>query len=151
MNDKRQLLTGGSADFLSREEVQHELNQFGQFAFKKNMIELTLAVILGTALNDFVKGLSNYILMPIINAIVSNTGKSWREFHWEPITDVKFEIGQFLGTTLDFLVTAIVLYIIFVKMLRPIWNYFRGEEGKECHQPVPIHLGCCESTSDSDP
>jgi len=142
MNSRKQLLSGGSPDFISKDDLKDELNEFGRFAFKKNLVELTLAVILGTALNNFVKGMSESLFMPIINTILNNTGKDWRDFYWEPITDMKFEVGHFLGTALDFLVTAIVLYIIFVKMLKPIWNYFRGERNEKCYKAVPIRWGC---------
>ncbi len=109
-------------EFLSKEEVREELNEFAQFAFKKNMIELTIAVVLGTAFNKVIKGLSDHILMPIINMALSNTGESWRDFTWEAAPDMIFELGKFLGIFLDFLVTAIVLYIVLVKIARPMWD-----------------------------
>ncbi len=117
-------------EFISKEEVREELNEFAQFAFKKNMIELTIAVVLGTAFNKVIKGVSEHILMPIINMALSNTGESWRDFTWEATPNMVFELGKFCGIFLDFLVTAIVLYIVLVKIARPMWTAVSTKEDK---------------------
>jgi large conductance mechanosensitive channel len=84
---------------------------FKAFAFKGNMIDLALAVVLGGAFGGVVKALANNVLMPLLSYILPGPG-SYRNWHIGRI-----EVGAFLGELLNFLVIAVVMYLVIVKML----------------------------------
>lgn len=150
---KTQLVTRELLDkeFLNKEELEEELNEFAKFAFKKNMVELTIAVILGAAFNDVVKGLSEHILMPVINMILSHTGESWRDFTWEATPNMTFELGEFFGVFLDFLVTATVLYIVFVKVAKPMWTAVSKKKDKsKTKVPIIVPTEASEPLTDAE-
>ena len=44
-----------------------EYNEFKKFAFKKNMVELAIAFMLGGAFQQVVSAISKNLVMPIIN------------------------------------------------------------------------------------
>lgn len=141
MSSKKEFL---ETDIISRGDLEEELNKFYSFAFKKSMIELAVAVILGGAFNKVVTAVSNNILMPIINAVLATTGTKWRETIWTPLENVNIEIGKFLGSTVDFVLTALVLYIIYIKIIKNVWRVATTATQKEKTEkehllkPVPI-------------
>lgn len=110
-----------------KEEIEEiigkgEINNFKKFAFKGKMIEMSIAFILGAYFQKAVEGISNHLIMPIINFALMTTGSDWRTIVWSPITGMTFEIGQFMGIFFDFFLTAIILYIIFHKVIPRIFQ-----------------------------
>lgn len=96
---------------------QKEIENYKKFAFKEDMVKMSIAFILGASFNKVANGISNFIMMPMINFIISKTGDTWRYWHYEPITGMKIEIGQMLGVLLDFLITSLALYILYSKVI----------------------------------
>lgn len=97
-----------------------EYQNFKAFAFKGEMVQLAIAFILGAAFKTAVSGLSNNIIMPFLNYIIAKTGTDWREQTWEPVNGMIFKVGEFAGAFIDFFLIAIVLYIVFTKVLKPL-------------------------------
>jgi large-conductance mechanosensitive channel len=58
--------------------------------------------------------------MPLVNYCVNFTGKDWREYKLEPVDGMVFEIGAFAGSFLDFFLMAIILYILYVKIIKRV-------------------------------
>ena len=96
---------------------EKEIKQYKQFAFKEDMLKMSIAFILGASFNKVVTAISDLVLMPIINFVILQTGDYWRKWNWEPFTGLRFEIGQFLGVLIDFLLISIMLYVIYTKLL----------------------------------
>lgn len=97
-----------------------EIKEYKKFAFKEDMLRMSIAFILGASFNKVVTGISDLILMPLINFIILQTGDYWRKWNWEPISGLRFEIGQFLGVMIDFLLISIILYIIYAKIVMKV-------------------------------
>lgn len=125
-------------ELLDREEIAKEVESFKDFAFKKNMIEMSIAFILGGAFNQVITSVSQNLIMPIVNAILSHTGDSWRAATWQLSENIVIEYGQFLGSFIDFLITAIVLYIIFVKVVKRIWESYAKPKEEQPNVGVVI-------------
>ena len=102
---------------LTGDDVKQEFKQFEKFAFKQRMIELAVAFILGSAFQNAVTAISNYLIMPLIKFVLNKTGENWRCFTYTPLEGMTFEVGKFLGAFIDFLLIAIVLYIIYQKII----------------------------------
>jgi len=135
MADKKDFID--QAEFLDKEELKEELSEFRKFALKKNMLELAVAFILGASFQKLVSGISESLFMPIINAILSHTGSAWKEAVWS-VGGASIEIGKLGGLAVDFLVTAIILYILYVKIFKKMWGVEKKEASKS---KVPISIG----------
>lgn len=106
----------------ARQEAEQELENFKKFAFQGSMIQMAVAFILGAAFKNVVSAISDDIIMPIVNYIINwmlhTTGTHWRNISWTPVADMTFELGKFLGAAVDFLIIAVILYIIWKKIFR---------------------------------
>ena len=81
------------------------ISEFKEFINKGNVIDLAIAVILGGAFQKIVDSLVNDIIMPVIAAIGG----------FEKIEDLKagpFTYGKFLAAGINFLLIALVLFMI---------------------------------------
>jgi large conductance mechanosensitive channel len=85
------------------------LDDFREFALKGNVVDLAVAVIIGGAFGTIITSLVEDILMPaIINPLLSQAGTDWRE----AVVGPGIRLGSFLGSVIDFLIIALVLYFI---------------------------------------
>lgn len=99
---------------------KEEYTAFKKFAFKKSMTEMAIAFMLGAALQKFVSSISGSLIMPIVNYIIQATGTNWRDYTVEPIQGIILEIGELLGAFVDFMLLAVVLYLIYSRIIAPI-------------------------------
>jgi large conductance mechanosensitive channel len=91
------------------------LDEFKRFAFKGNVIDLAIGVIIGTAFGKIVDSLVKNVLMPVIGLIVpgQQSYQSWTiVIHGQTLA-----YGQFLGEVVNFLIVAAVLFIFVAKFL----------------------------------
>jgi large conductance mechanosensitive channel len=86
-------------------------------AFLKNygVIGLAIAVIIGGKLNALVDAVVKQLLMPFIGLIIP--GGDWRELAFT-IGETKFGVGPVLAALVDFLIVAIVVFVVSKKILR---------------------------------
>ena len=84
---------------------------FKSFAFKGNMIELAVAVVLGGAFGGVVNSLSKNVLMPLVSYVLPATG-GYRNWHIGRV-----EVGAFLAELLNFLVIAGAMYLVIIRVL----------------------------------
>lgn len=91
------------------------LDEFKKFAFKGNVVDLAVGVIIGGAFGKIIDALVKQVIMPAISVIMpSEQGYA----DWKLTlrgTDIPY--GQFLAEVVNFLVIALVLYIFIVKFL----------------------------------
>lgn len=84
-------------------------HDFREFIAKGNVVDLAVAVIIGGAFGKVVTSLVEDIVMPaLINPVLSQAGTSWREAEIGP----GIRIGSFIGTVVDFLLIALVIYLV---------------------------------------
>lgn len=102
------------------------LDEFKQFAFKGNVIDLAIGVIIGSAFSSIVKSLADNILTPIIGLILP--GESKIDGRAIDIHGHMIKYGQFLGDFLNFLIVAAALFLFIVKFLGWIMKV-KKEEG----------------------
>src|SRR5688572_4458526 len=85
--------------------------EFKEFALKGNMIDLAVAVVIGTAFGAVVNSLVKDIIMPIISLLIPGKG-DYTAWQIGPI-----RVGAFLGEVLNFLVIALAVFIVIVKVM----------------------------------
>ena len=91
--------------------------EFKNFALKGNVFDLAIAVVIGGAFGAIVKSLVDKVIMPLIS-LVMPAEHGYTEWAWTvPGTTKSIPYGQFLGDVVNFLIIALVLFILIVKFL----------------------------------
>jgi large conductance mechanosensitive channel len=83
--------------------------EFQAFLNKYGVIGLAIAVIIGAAAGALVSALVSDIIMPIVTFFIPGGG--WREATLV-IGPIVLEIGHFIGAVIDFLIIALIVFII---------------------------------------
>ena len=91
------------------------LDEFKAFAFKGNVIDLAVGVIIGGAFANIVKSLVDNILMPLVGVVLP--GKGGYQGWVATIHGKSIPYGRFLGDVVNFLIIALALYVFIVKFL----------------------------------
>ncbi len=85
------------------------LDEFIQFLNKYGVVGLAIAFIMGGAVKDLVSALVADVFMPLITFFIPEGG--WREAVWG-LGLIVFKVGHFAGTMLDFVVIAIIVFLM---------------------------------------
>ena len=89
------------------------LKEFKEFAMKGNIVDLAVAVIIGTAFGKIVTALTESVIMPIIAMILGKGGVLDVSF---TVGNTVFPVGKFLQSVIDFVLIALVLFLIIKAM-----------------------------------
>ena len=88
------------------------IKEFKEFAMKGNIMELAVALIIGAAFGKIITALVDNILMPIIGSFI---GKSFSELT-AVVNGVVVKYGLFIQSVIDFLIVALVVFMIIKAM-----------------------------------
>jgi large conductance mechanosensitive channel len=89
--------------------------EFKQFAFKGNVIDLAVGVIIGAAFAKIIDSLVKNIIMPLVSLAIPSE-QSYQS--WKLVVGAKeVPYGLFLGEVVNFLILALVLFLFIVKFL----------------------------------
>jgi large conductance mechanosensitive channel len=83
--------------------------EFKEFAFKGNVIELAVAVILGIAFGAVIASLVGDILMSLVAAVIGQPDFSQLTF---TVNDAEIRYGAFLNALINFLLVALALFFV---------------------------------------
>ncbi len=121
------------------------LQEFKAFAVKGNAIDMAVGVIIGGAFGKIVTSIVNDLIMPPIGWIIG--GVDFKELKLElPVnplsvkegveaTPVTINYGNFLQTTLDFLIIAFCVFML-VRLIMKL-SKKKEEEVKPATPPAP--------------
>jgi large conductance mechanosensitive channel len=91
------------------------MTEFKAFAFKGNVIDLAIGVIIGAAFGKIIDSLVKHIIMPLISLLIPGDQDYLK---WKLVIDGKeIPYGLFLGEVLNFVIVAVALFIFIVKFL----------------------------------
>ncbi|CGG46836.1 Putative large conductance mechanosensitive channel [Streptococcus pneumoniae] len=107
-------------------------NEFKKFAFKGNVIDLAVGVVIGAAFGKIVSSLVKDIITPLLGMVLGGV-----DFTDLKITFGKSSImyGNFIQTIFDFLIIAASIFM-FVKVFNKLTSK-KEEEEKEEEIPEP--------------
>lgn len=88
------------------------IQEFRDFAFKGNVVDLAVAVIIGGAFGKVVNSLVQNILMPLLSYVSVSEAGDYRNWKLGRI-----EIGIFLGEFIQFVILAFAVFILVVKTM----------------------------------
>jgi large conductance mechanosensitive channel len=107
------------------------LEEFKAFAFKGNVIDLAVGVIIGAAFGRIVESLVKNIIMPLVSLIMPGE-QSY--MGWKFVFDGKeVPYGLFIGEIVNFIVVALALFIFIVKFL----GWIMKSKQEEATAPAP--------------
>jgi large conductance mechanosensitive channel len=123
--------------------------EFRAFAFKGNMIDLAVAVVIGTAFGAVVNALVKNIIMPLVNLIIrAITGSDKPASYQTEWTWGGVQVGAFLGEVVNFLIIAAAVFIMIVKLLGFFMKKPAGpptvKECQYCVSEIPIRATRCK-------
>ena len=105
--------------------------EFKKFAFKGNVVDLAIGVIIGAAFGAIVKSLVDDIIMPLIGVILPGD-KGYEGWAWH-VGDKTIPYGKFVGAVVNFLLVALVLYLFIVKFL----GWIMKSQQEQAAAPAP--------------
>lgn len=96
-------------------QVSSLLGEFKAFAFKGNVVDLAIGVIIGAAFGKIIDSLVKHVIMPLISVLIPGE-QGWLAWKWV-INEQEIPYGLFLGEVINFLIVALALFIFIVKFL----------------------------------
>ena len=102
--------------------------EFKNFAFKGNVVDLAVGVIIGAQFGKIVSSLVDNVIMPLVGAILpgDQSYKDWKL----PLGD-GIPVGLFLADIVSFLILAAALFVFIVKFLGWIMKSKEAEAAPE--------------------
>jgi large conductance mechanosensitive channel len=139
---------------------------FKKFAFKGNVVDLAVGVVIGGAFGKIITAVVADVVMPLV-ALVLPSG-DWRangivlRTAADPKDNVILKYGDFMGAVLDFFVVALALYFIVSKLVQAAENRLMHrhdpaapppsiKECPYCLETIPIKATRCKSCTAEQP
>ena len=140
--------------------------EFKEFAVKGNLVDMAVAFILGAAFGKIVTALVENVLMPPIGLLMgkvdlANKFVSLNGQHYDTLVAAKaagaatLNYGLFINAVIDFLIVALVLFLVvrsFNKLRREEAPVVDTKECPFCFTKVPLKATRCSAcTSELEP
>jgi large conductance mechanosensitive channel len=90
-------------------------DEFRNFAFKGNVIDLAVGVIVATAFGKIVDSLVKHVIMPLVSVLLP-AQQDYLSWKWE-VHGKTIPYGLFLGEVVNFLIVAAAMFFFVVKFL----------------------------------
>lgn len=132
------------------------LQEFKVFLTKSNALALAVGVIIGAATGKVVSGVVDDLLMPIIGLILP--AGDWREAKLvlKTVTDAKGKItvnaiayGHLMGTIIDFLLIALVVFLVTKALVKPAPPGPPTKNCPDCMEAIPVEARKCKACGSS--
>lgn len=103
------------------------IEEFKKFAFKGNMIDMAVGIIIGGAFGKIVTSLVNDVIMPPIGALIGNKNfadlaitlkQASVDAAGNAVPAVTLNYGNFIQVLIDFLIVALVIFLVIKGMNR---------------------------------
>lgn len=121
------------------------LTDFKQFLLRGNVVDLAVAVVIGTAFTAVVKALVADIITPVVAAIFGKPNFESLSF---TINGSHFNYGDFLNNVLTFVTIAAAVFFIVVAPINALMSRRAKEdpdtkECPECASAIPVKAKRC--------
>jgi large conductance mechanosensitive channel len=120
---------------------------FRQFLIRGNLIDLAVAVVIGTAFTAVVTALVADVITPLIAAIAGKPNFSGLSFR---VHNSTFAYGSFINAALSFLIVATVVYFLIVAPVAKITTRLTRNRAAterdcpECLSAIPVAARRCK-------
>jgi len=106
------------------------VQEFKAFVAKGNVIDLAVAVVVGGAFGKIVTAFVDGIVMPLVSYVMP------KDMQWESWMVGKLRLGKVLGASLDFLIIALVVFLVLVKLVGSLMK-------KKEEPPAEVNTKAC--------
>lgn len=135
------------------------IKEFKDFAFKGNVLDMAVGVIIGGAFTAVVQGVVENILNPIVTLVMDHSEQGFVD--WEKA--LPGNVSALVSSIISFLITALVLFFILkginTASAKAAELAARGKEEEPaapttkvcpyCKSDIPVDaVKCCHCTSD---
>ncbi|MCQ2106230.1 MAG: large-conductance mechanosensitive channel protein MscL [Fibrobacter sp.] len=116
------------------------LDEFKAFAFKGNIVDMAVGVIIGGAFGKIVSSFVNDIIMPAVGVMIG--GVDFKDLKAELVAAngdtpaVFMNYGMFVQNIVDFFIIAIVVFLVMKKFMGFMQNMRKAEEAA-AEPPAP--------------
>lgn len=140
-------------------------DDFKKFAFRGNVVDLAVGVVIGGAFGRIVTAVVDDIVMPLVSLFMPNG--NWRDagvtLRHTPASqpDTVLRYGDLMGAVLDFFIIALVLFLLVKRILAAAEAHLLHTERAQaptqracpaCFEKVPLQASRCRAcTSDLVP
>ena len=128
------------------------MSGFRKFILRGNLVDLAVAVVIGTQFSDLVKQFVNSFVNPLLALF---GGSPNFDNHTLTINRSVFRYGAFLTQAVSFLIAAAVMYFVIVLPVARLLRMFEKDaevsekDCPECAMKIPLKARRCpECTSD---
>jgi large conductance mechanosensitive channel len=111
------------------------LEEFKNFAFKGNVLDLAVGVIIGAAFGKIIDSLVRHIIMPIVGLVMPGE-QGYLGWKWV-VDKVEIPYGLFIGEIVNFLIVAAALFFFIVKLLGWVLRSKQAEATAPAPPPPP--------------
>ena len=117
------------------------ISDFKKFAMRGNVIDMAVAVVMGTAFNKIISSLVNDVVMPAIGALMGGINFTDLKYVISPavvenneeIVEAAIKYGMFIQSVVDFLIIAFSMFIV----IKLVALMSRKKEQAEEEAPPP--------------
>jgi large conductance mechanosensitive channel len=117
------------------------LKGFKDFLMRGNVVDLAVAVVIGTAFTAIVTAFTNGLIKPLVNSIGGSKAAEGLGFYIFPSNKASFlDFGSVINAAINFFTVAAVVYFIIVLPMKRIQaRRKRGEEAGPA-EPTDVEL-----------
>ena len=124
------------------------VREFRQFLFRGNIVDLAVAVVIGTAFVALVNAFIADVLTPLVAAIFGKPDFSKLSFH---VNGSTFLYGDFLNALFTFITVAAVIFFLVVKPMNMMTARGRADDDepvtRECPECLSVIPGAARRCS----
>jgi large conductance mechanosensitive channel len=122
------------------------MSGFKNFIMRGNLVELAVAVVIGTQFSNLVKQFVTSFINPLLSLVGGPANFTNLAYHHGKAA---FTYGQFLSEVLTFLISAVVVYFAFVLPIGRLLQLLdrnkaaTSRDCPECTMSIPIAASRC--------
>jgi large conductance mechanosensitive channel len=117
--------------------------EFKEFLLKQNALALAVGVVIGAAIGKVVSGVVDDVIMPLIGVILP--GGDWRNAQIGLSGSNAIKYGDLAGRIVDFLIVALVVFVIVKALLEKPPPAASTRTCPECLETIPQAARRCRA------
>lgn len=119
------------------------IKEFKEFISRGNVMDLAVGIIIGGAFTSIVSSLVDDIINPLLGLF---GGMNFDQLHVKLLGEVTLYYGKFITAVINFLIMALVIFVL-VKVMNTATSKFSAKEEEE-EEPTTKTCPFCKSEVD---
>jgi|P1105metagenome_2_1110788.scaffolds.fasta_scaffold00789_9 large conductance mechanosensitive channel len=112
------------------------IEEFKAFAFKGNIVDMAIGIIIGAAFGKIVNSFVSDVVMPLVTALIAkcggqDAGEGLKTLAYTTAEGITIPYGTFIGEVLNFLIVAFAVFLLMKKFLGFMQNMRKKKAEEE--------------------